>query len=52
MLAAAEAWMTEHEYESFDQMRGAISYTKAPNPSALEPANYVDLLRQGDELWF
>ncbi|WP_345972304.1 dihydroorotate dehydrogenase-like protein [Sulfurimonas diazotrophicus] len=52
MLAAAERWMTEHEYESFDQMRGAISYAKAPNPSALERANYVDLLRHGDELWF
>ncbi|WP_345987473.1 dihydroorotate dehydrogenase-like protein [Sulfurimonas sp. HSL1-2] len=52
MLEAAERWMTEHEYESFDQMRGAISYAKAPNPSALERANYVDLLRQGDELWF
>ena len=44
--------MTEHEYESFDQMRGSISYAKAPNPSALERANYVDLLSRGDELWF
>ena len=52
MLAAAEMWMTEHEYESFDQMRGSISYAKAPNPSALERANYVDLLSRGDELWF
>jgi len=52
MLDAAEAWMEEHEYESFDQMRGAISYAKAPNPSALERANYVELLRQGDTLWF
>ena len=52
MLAAAESWMTEHEYDSFDQMRGSISYAKAPNPSALERANYVDLLSRGDELWF
>ena len=52
MLDAAERWMTEHEYESFDQMRGSISYAKAPNPSALERANYVDLLSRGDELWF
>ena len=52
MLSEAERWMTEHEYESFDQMRGSISYAKAPNPSALERANYVDLLSRGDELWF
>jgi len=52
MLAEAKRWMEENEYDSFDQMRGAISYAKAPNPSALERANYVELLRQGDSLWF
>jgi dihydroorotate dehydrogenase (fumarate) len=52
MLDAAQVWMEEHEYESFDQMRGSISYAKAPNPSALERSNYVELLRQGDDLWF
>lgn len=52
MLQAAKTWMEEHEYESFEQMRGSISYEKAPNPSALERSNYVELLQQGDDLWF
>lgn len=52
MLREAQAWMEEHEYESFEQMRGSISYAKAPNPSALERANYVELMQHGDELWF
>jgi len=52
MLNEARAWMQEREYESFTQMRGSISYAKAPNPSALERSNYVELLQQGDELWF
>jgi len=52
MLEEARRWMEEHEYDSFDQMRGAISYAKAPNPSALERANYVELLSHGDDLWF
>jgi len=52
MLEAAKQWMEEREYVSFDQMRGSISYAKSPNPSALERANYVDLLSRGDELWF
>jgi dihydroorotate dehydrogenase (fumarate) len=52
MLEEAARWMEENEYESFEQMRGAISYAKAPNPSALERANYVELLSHGDELWF
>ena len=48
MLKEAEAWMIEKEYDSFDQMRGSISYTKSPNPAALERANYVSLLRHSE----
>jgi len=48
MLKEAEAWMIEKEYESFDQMRGSISYSKSPNPGALERANYVNLIRQSE----
>jgi len=48
MLKEAEAWMSEKEYDSFDQMRGSISYKKSPNPAALERANYVRLLRHSD----
>jgi dihydroorotate dehydrogenase (fumarate) len=47
MLAQARQWMEENEYDSFDQMRGSISHLKSPNPSALERANYIELLRKG-----
>lgn len=49
MLKEALQWMEEKEYESFEQMRGSISFEKSPNPSALERANYVALLRRGWE---
>lgn len=52
MLEDALHWMEEKEYDSFRQMRGAISHDKAPNPSALERANYINVLQQGDSLWF
>jgi dihydroorotate dehydrogenase (fumarate) len=34
-------WMTEHEYVSVDQMRGAVSIDAAADPSAYERANYI-----------
>lgn len=34
-------WMTRHEYESIDQMRGAVSREAAADPSAYERANYI-----------
>jgi len=34
-------WMREHEYESTDQMRGAVSQAAAADPSAYERANYI-----------
>lgn len=38
------AWMTEHEYESVAQMRGALSQRHAENPSAYERAQYMKAL--------
>ena len=35
------AWMGEHEYESVDQMRGAVRRETAVDPSAYERANYI-----------
>jgi dihydroorotate dehydrogenase (fumarate) len=32
-------WMTEHEYESMEQMRGSMSYRAAPNSGAFERNN-------------
>ncbi|CAA6677935.1 MULTISPECIES: dihydroorotate dehydrogenase-like protein [unclassified Lentimonas] len=40
-----EQWMTEHEYESVDQMRGCMNYNRAPDPEALERANYMRVLK-------
>lgn len=34
-------WLTEHEYESVNQMRGSMSQKNSPNPAAFERAQYV-----------
>ena len=34
-------WMTQHEYRSVEQMRGAVSRDAAADPSAYERANYI-----------
>ena len=36
--------MTEHEYESIEQMHGSMSYRAAPNPGAFERSNYMKML--------
>lgn len=38
------AWMTDHEYESVTQMRGAASAATVADPSAFERANYLATL--------
>ncbi len=43
--AELRAWMTEHEYESVEQLRGSASQATAENPSAFERANYMQTLR-------
>jgi dihydroorotate dehydrogenase (fumarate) len=37
-------WMTEHEYESMEQMRGSISYQAAPDPGVFERSNYMKMV--------
>ncbi len=39
------AWMTEHEYELVDQLRGSASQAAVEDPSAFERANYMRTLR-------
>jgi dihydroorotate dehydrogenase (fumarate) len=39
------AWMTEHEYDSVDQLRGSASQAAVEDPSAFERANYMRTLR-------
>ena len=40
-----QTWLTEHEYESVDQLRGSASQATVENPSAFERANYMQTLR-------
>jgi dihydroorotate dehydrogenase (fumarate) len=44
ILEGLVRWMTEHEYESIQQMLGSMSYRAAPNPGAFERSNYMKML--------
>lgn len=44
VLEQLEAWMTEHEYVSVEQMRGSMSHKACPDPSAFERVNYMRAL--------
>jgi dihydroorotate dehydrogenase (fumarate) len=43
--AELRAWMTDHDYESVEQLKGSASQATADNPSAFERANYMQTLR-------
>jgi dihydroorotate dehydrogenase (fumarate) len=40
LRADLEAWMTENEWESLEEMRGNLSFQRIPNPAAYERATY------------
>ena len=40
-----ERWLSEHEYESLDQMRGSMSMERCPDPAAFSRANYMRMLQ-------
>jgi len=40
-------WFDDHGYESVTEARGSMDDSRAPNPSAYERANYVQLLQGG-----
>ncbi|MFW5845772.1 MAG: dihydroorotate dehydrogenase-like protein [Planctomycetota bacterium] len=44
MRADLESWMTEKEYESVKQMRGAMNMTNVHNTEAFRRANYIKML--------
>ena len=44
ILDGIQSWMTEHEYESIQQMKGSMSQKAVANPSAFERANYMTVL--------
>jgi dihydroorotate dehydrogenase (fumarate) len=41
---ALRTWLTEHEYESIDQLRGSMSLRTCPDPSAFGRTNYMKIL--------
>ena len=41
ILNGIEAWMTEHEYASIQQMKGSMSQGAVAEPAAFERANYM-----------
>lgn len=40
-------WLSEHDYESLDQLRGSMSHQHCPDPAAYERGNYLKTL----QLW-
>ncbi|MEZ4588950.1 MAG: dihydroorotate dehydrogenase-like protein [Gemmatimonadales bacterium] len=38
-------WLTDHEYESVDQLRGSMSMARCPDPAAFERTQYLKVLR-------
>jgi dihydroorotate dehydrogenase (fumarate) len=44
ILADLEKWMTVHEYESIQQMKGSLSQKSVSEPAAFERANYMKVL--------
>ena len=38
-------WLETHEYESIEQLKGSMSHQHAPDPSAFERANYLQVLQ-------
>jgi dihydroorotate dehydrogenase (fumarate) len=43
-LQDLQNWLTEHEYQSLQQLKGSVSHQHAINPSDYERANYLQVL--------
>jgi len=44
-LQGLTAWLTEHGYESVEEVRGAMNLRRCPDPAAFERANYIKILQ-------
>jgi dihydroorotate dehydrogenase (fumarate) len=44
ILAEIEKWMSDHEYESIQQMKGSLSQRSVKEPAVFERANYMKVL--------
>jgi dihydroorotate dehydrogenase (fumarate) len=45
LLQGLSQWMTDHEYESVEQMQGSMNLLRSPDPAAFERANYARILQ-------
>ncbi|MDP1900295.1 MAG: dihydroorotate dehydrogenase-like protein [Rubrivivax sp.] len=45
LVSGIQAWMTEREYTSVEQMKGSLSQQSCPDPAAFERANYMKALK-------
>jgi len=45
ILKDLQAWLETHEYESIEQLKGSMSQQHAPDPTAFERANYLQVLQ-------
>jgi dihydroorotate dehydrogenase (fumarate) len=41
LLEGVDLWMTEHEYDSIEQMKGSMSQEHCPDPTAFERVGYM-----------
>ncbi|ADE54172.1 dihydroorotate dehydrogenase-like protein [Coraliomargarita akajimensis] len=51
VLQEVKDWMEEKEYTNIDDLRGCMSYLRAPDPEALERANYLRILKSWRARW-
>ena len=49
ILKDLEAWLTEHEYDSVEQLQGSMSAASVADPTAFERSNYLKALRSYDD---
>lgn len=44
------AWLDEHDYESVDELRGAMAQGAVADPDAFERANYLEVIRRASRI--
>ncbi len=45
LLKQLDCWLTEHEYESVQQMQGSVSQACVIDPAVYEHSNYIDVIK-------
>jgi dihydroorotate dehydrogenase (fumarate) len=44
LLIGLKSWLSAREIHSLNQIRGALSRSRVPNPDIFERANYIKIL--------